>query len=54
MVDGLKEVRISSFNICLDVPIDEPIELEVIIILTEWVDQRLGYFEPSNVKDELA
>ena len=33
--------------------VDEVVELEVVVVLTERVDQRLGDLHPSNVEDEL-
>lgn len=37
----------------LYVSINQPIQLEIIVILTKGIDERLSNFEPSNVKYEL-
>lgn len=34
-------------------PIDEPVELDVVVILAEWVDQHLGHFQPPHVETKL-
>lgn len=37
----------------LDVPVDEPVELDVVVILAEGVDKDLGDLEPADVEAEL-
>lgn len=37
----------------LDVPIYQPIQLDIVVILAEWIDQHLGNFQPSDVKTKL-
>ena len=37
----------------LDVPVDEVVELEVVVVLPEGIDERLRYFEPPDEEDEL-
>ena len=37
----------------LNVPVDEVVELEVVVVLAERVDQRLGDFHPPDVEHEL-
>jgi hypothetical protein len=33
--------------------IDEPIQLNVVVVLAEWVDEHLCHFQPSNVEAKL-
>ena len=37
----------------LEVPVDHPVHLEVIVVLAEGVDQRLRYLQPTHVEEEL-
>lgn len=41
-------------RIYLNVAIDQPVQLDVVVILTEWINQNLGNFEPADVEAELA
>lgn len=34
-------------------PVNQPIELDIVIILSKRVDQHLGYFQPTDVEAEL-
>ena len=37
----------------LQVPVNQPVHLEVIIIFTKWVYQSLRHLEPAHVEEEL-
>ena len=37
----------------LEVSVDDVIELKVVVVITERIDEALGYFKPTKVEDEL-
>lgn len=37
----------------LNVPVDEPVDLKVVVVLPKRVDQGLGHLEPAHVEEEL-
>ena len=37
----------------MEVPVYDVIKLKVVVIITERIDEALGYFEPAKVEDEL-
>jgi hypothetical protein len=37
----------------LHVPVDEPVELKIIIVLSERVDERLRHLQPTEEEGEL-
>ena len=37
----------------MEVSVDDVIELKVVVIVTERIDEALGYFKPTKVEDEL-
>lgn len=37
----------------LDVSINQPVQLDIIIVLTERIDQHLGDFQPADVETKL-
>ena len=37
----------------LDVSVDEVVKLEVVVVLAEWIDERLRHFEPPDEEHEL-
>lgn len=37
----------------LYVAIDQPVQLDVIVVFAEWIDEHFGNFQPSNVKAKL-
>jgi hypothetical protein len=37
----------------LDVPVDEPIQLDVVVVFSERINQNLGDFQPPDVEAEL-
>ena len=37
----------------LDVSVDQPVELEILIVITEGIDQLFGNFQKSHVEEEL-
>ena len=37
----------------LQVTVDHPVDLEIVVIVTERVEQRLRYSEPAHVEKEL-
>ena len=37
----------------MEVSVDDVIKLKVVVIITERIDEALGYFEPAKVEDEL-
>ena len=47
--------RVTCHTDCghLHVTVDEPVQLEVIIVLAEGVDQGLGHLEPAHEEGEL-
>lgn len=40
-------------NIYLYVTIDQPVQLDVVIVFTEWIDKNLSNFEPTNIEAKL-
>ena len=40
-------------NLYLKVPVNKPVHIKVIIVLTKRVDQGLSDLEPTNIKDKL-
>lgn len=41
-------------RIYLNVAIDQPVQLDVVVILAEWINENFGDFQPANVEAELA
>ena len=37
----------------LEVSVDDVIELKVVVVITERIDEALGYFKPAKVENEL-
>ena len=37
----------------MEVSVDDVIKLKVVVIITERIDEALGYFEPAKVENEL-
>lgn len=37
----------------LQIAVDDPVHLEVVVVLAEGVDERLGHLEPAHVEEEL-
>lgn len=42
-----------KFSTYLDMSVDQPVQFDIVIILTEWVDQDFCDFQPSNVENKL-
>lgn len=40
-------------NCYLDMTINQPVELEIVIVLAERIDKHLGDFQPANIKTKL-
>lgn len=38
----------------LDVTINQPIQLDVIIVFTKWIDENLGNLQPADVEAKLS
>lgn len=37
----------------LDVTINKPVQLDIIVILTEWINENFGNFQPTDVEAKL-
>lgn len=37
----------------LNVPIYQPIQLNVIVVLAKWIDKHFGHFQPAHVEHKL-
>ena len=40
-------------NCDLKVPVDQVVDLEILVVVTPGVEERLGHLDPAQVSDEL-